>query len=357
MKNRTLVFTAGEKPDYTYSNQDVKDIAESYSETKYSAPWVLGHKPKAGDPAAGWVRGLEYEEVEGVGHLYALSDFNKLGEKCIDSGEYENKSVSLYVPESEFNPSPGKWTLRHIAMLGAEPPVLKDLGPIAVIDYSEEETEFDFVDYSCACTKNNMEQNLETITAELEATKAELAKALEAKESAEEAEESAPKSELEILRAELAEARAQLNASKEANMALTVSKGIAPYYSEGAITEDVLPEATLTNVVTKLTLGLTNYSEEESPLVVIESLLSLLNTTQPEPSYGETWEEKDLPTPEKPVYESGDELHEMAVSTSKEYGLSYGQALSAVVEAKEVSVAKAVNFSECLANSIKNFRK
>lgn len=140
-------------------------------------------------------------------------------------------------------------------------------------------------------------------------------------------------------------------------MALTVSSSIAPYYSEGVITEDVLPEATLTNVVTKLTLGLTNYSESENPLTVIESLLSVLSASAPSPVYGETWETKDIPASEKPVYNSGDELHDLASATSKQYGLSYGQALSAVVEAKEISAVKSVNYSECLTEAIKSYLK
>lgn len=363
MKNRTLVFTAGQKPDYTYSNEEVKQIAESYSEAQYSAPWVLGHCPKTGDPAAGWIRNVEYEEKNGVGQLYAVSDFNGLGEKCIETGEYENKSVSLYVPDSPFNPTPGKWALRHIAMLGAEPPALKNLGPIAVIDYSEEENEADYVNYACSCEQPkelNMDPNLEKI-ASLEAELMELKEALADLKKAAEApmETTAPSEDNELMavKEELAKVYAELNTSKEANMALTVSSSIAPYYSEGVITEDVLPEATLTNVVTKLTLGLTNYSESENPLTVIESLLSVLSASAPSPVYGETWETKDIPASEKPVYNSGDELHDLASATSKQYGLSYGQALSAVVEAKEISAVKSVNYSECLTEAIKSYLK
>jgi hypothetical protein len=366
MKNRTLVFTAGKKPDYTYSNEDVKQIAENYTETQYSAPWVLGHSPKPGSPAAGWIRGLEYEEEEGIGQLYALSDFNALGENCISSKEYENKSVSLYVPDSPFNPNPGEWSLRHIAMLGAEPPVLKDLGPIAVIDYSEEETETDYVLYACTCNLNKeyMEPTLEELKAEINKLKAEITE-LNVKQPKElppepDDEMTAPKldSEMAALKEELANAYAELNASKEANMALTVSSAISPYYSEGIITEDALPEATLTNVVTKLTLGLTNYSETENPLAVIEALLQVVSSNVPAaPEYGETWENTDHKAPEKSAYDSGDSLHDLASATSKEYGLSYGQALSAVVEAQELSSVKAINFSECLSQTIKGYRK
>lgn len=334
--NRTKVFYAGTQPDYSYSNEDIKQIAESYSEANYSAPWVCGHETKSGDPAMGWVRELEYAEEEGVGVLYALSDFNEAGQKLVDSGAYENKSISFYTPESVFNPLPGVWSLRHIAMLGAEPPVLKDLGPIAVIDYSEGDTVF--VSYSCGCTaKPEYDDDIEEITETVYMKELEELKA-----------------ELEAAKAEAAQYRAELMASKEANTALSVSSAISPYYSEGILTDDILPEATLTNVVTKLTLGATNYAEDETPLVVIETLLQALLGSKPsEPEYGENTEAVDLPA-ETVSYSDGDELHALASSAAKNYGLSYGQALSAVVQAQETRGK--VNFSEALAEAVKGYR-
>jgi hypothetical protein len=153
-------------------------------------------------------------------------------------------------------------------------------------------------------------------------------------------------------------AYAELNASKEANTALTVSSSVSPYYSEGYITEDVLPEAVLTSVLTKLTLGLTNYSDEETPAVVIDALLSLLKPAQTEPEYGETWENKpDQKAEPKVDYADGDQLDSLARKTATEYSLSYGQALSAVVAAQEISSAKSVNFSESLAEAVKQYKK
>jgi hypothetical protein len=363
--NRTKVFYAGTQPDHSYSNEDVKQIAESYTETAYSAPWVCGHEAKSGDPAMGWIRGLEYAEEDGLGTLYAITDFNAAGQSLIDSGKYENKSVSFYTPDSVFNPAPGQWSLRHIAMLGAEPPVLKDLGPIAVIDYSEEDNTF--VSYSCGCMNKprDIKAEYDEQALKLQALKEELdlAESTELSEVIKEEEEEAPKemdpiemSELEKVTAERDKLYAELNASKEANTALSVSAAVSPYYSEGILTDDVLSEATLTNVITKLTLGTTNYSEDETPIVVIEKLLQALVGSKPiDPEYTENTTAVDLPA-ETVSYSDGDELHELASKTARSYGLSYGQALSAVVMAQETSTAGKVNFSECLAESVKGFK-
>ena len=379
MQIKTKVFTAGEHPDYTYSNSDVKAIAEVYNQTNYSAPWVLGHEIKSGDPAMGWVRDLEYVEEDGVGTLYAASDFNKAGEMCINGGTHENKSVSFYTPTSVFNPNPGQWSLRHIAMLGAEPPVLKDLGPIAVIEYSEAEMEeAGYVSYACACqnkpqitmeslkpvdansTEMSDTSNLVEMVKQLisEALTKEKIKEVDTEIEEEKMETQESMSEIELLRQERDQLRAQLNTSAEANMALTVSNTVAPYYSEGVITEDILPEATLTQVLTKLSLGSTDYSEEATPVYVIERLLHALIGSKPaEPEYGETWEKTDLPAEKKVEYSDGDQLHDLAMSTATTYKLSYGQALSAVVQAQELSKRNSMNFSEALAQSTQTFTR
>ena len=147
MKNKTKVLTVGTMPDgREYSTEDLQDIATAYNELNYSAPWTLGHSPKAGDPAVGWVRSLE---VEGDA-LVAVSEFNETGAELLEKKLYENKSVSLYTPESPYNPTPGVYSLRHIALLGAEPPASKVLG--SVLDYAEGDIEGgSYVSYACNC--------------------------------------------------------------------------------------------------------------------------------------------------------------------------------------------------------------
>ena len=42
-------------------------------------------------------------------------------------GRFKKRSASFYPPEHPNNPTPGKWHLRHVAFLGAQPPAVKGL--------------------------------------------------------------------------------------------------------------------------------------------------------------------------------------------------------------------------------------
>ena len=58
-------------------------------------------------------------------------------------GLYKKVSASFYSPDSKINPEPGKWSLRHVALLGAQPPAIKGLkgfayeeSPDGVLDFA-----------------------------------------------------------------------------------------------------------------------------------------------------------------------------------------------------------------------------
>ena len=50
-------------------------------------------------------------------------------------------SSSLYTPNSAANPYPGKWSLRHIAGLGKEPPAIKGMMPLSLAEFLAGEQE------------------------------------------------------------------------------------------------------------------------------------------------------------------------------------------------------------------------
>jgi hypothetical protein len=67
--------------------------------------------------------------------------FSKLSQKFVDwtrEGAILNVSSSLYPPGHPGNPSPGKYSLRHIAGLGATPPAIKDLAPLSLSEWEGE---------------------------------------------------------------------------------------------------------------------------------------------------------------------------------------------------------------------------
>lgn len=125
------IFRAGNHTDSsgenrTFSPNDIFEIARNYNVSNHEAPIVIGH-PQTDDPAWGWVKALSTENDE----LYATVDqvpaeFKSL----VNQGRFKKVSAAFYTPDDPINPTPGKFYLRHIGFLGAQPPALKGLGSV-----------------------------------------------------------------------------------------------------------------------------------------------------------------------------------------------------------------------------------
>ncbi|WP_444811068.1 hypothetical protein ACT6SE_22105 [Stenotrophomonas sp. LC732] len=108
---------------YTFTEEDVQQIAQTYSVDLHEAPIVVGH-PKADLPAYGWGKALECRD----GVLFAQPhqvdpDFASM----VNKGRFKKISASIFLPNTPGNPTPGKFYLRHIGFLGAQPPAVKGL--------------------------------------------------------------------------------------------------------------------------------------------------------------------------------------------------------------------------------------
>ena len=113
-------------------------MVETYNPSIHEAPLVIGH---AGDndslPAFGWIKGFTKQG----GNLYADVAFTDAAKDLVKNGHYRKVSISFYSPDSAINPHKGKWTARHLALLGASPPAVKGLEPFS---FSEAEGVYDF---------------------------------------------------------------------------------------------------------------------------------------------------------------------------------------------------------------------
>lgn len=106
--------------------EDISNVAASYDPALHEAPVVIGH-PATDDPAYGWVKSLQVDD----GRLVAeLDDVEPSFAELVKAGRYRKVSASLYRPDSAANPTPGKWHLRHVGFLGAQPPAVKGLRPV-----------------------------------------------------------------------------------------------------------------------------------------------------------------------------------------------------------------------------------
>ncbi len=117
MNGRTIDFSAG----------DLIAAAAAYDPALHEAPVVVGH-PHTDDPAYGWVAGLSSPD----GNLFAdLAEVDADFAEMVRAGRFKKISASFYTPESSQNPAPGVYYLRHVGFLGAQPPAIKGLKPVA----------------------------------------------------------------------------------------------------------------------------------------------------------------------------------------------------------------------------------
>jgi hypothetical protein len=106
-----------------FTDADVAAIAASYDPALHEAPIVVGH-PRDDAPAYGWVAGLAAEG----GRLEATpAQVDPAFAELVREGRFKKISISLYGPRSPANPKQGGWYLRHVGLLGAQPPAVKGL--------------------------------------------------------------------------------------------------------------------------------------------------------------------------------------------------------------------------------------
>jgi hypothetical protein len=140
---RIHVFRAGDQTSAqgikrTFSPEDLQQVVDTYDPSVHEAPIVLGHQ---GDndslPSFGWIQGFTREGQ----NLYADVSFTDTAKDLVKNGHYRKVSISFYSPDSQINPHGGKWSARHLALLGASPPAVKGLEPFS---FNEMEGCFDF---------------------------------------------------------------------------------------------------------------------------------------------------------------------------------------------------------------------
>ncbi|TAA40697.1 hypothetical protein EAT51_12015 [Pseudoxanthomonas winnipegensis] len=113
---RTLSFTPGH----------LSEIANGYDRAKHPAKLVLGH-PESDRDSFGEVQAVV---AHGEG-LYAFADVSDALVDAVRAGRYKHVSSSIYRPDSDGNPTPGRHALRHVGFLGAFPPAVKQMQPLA----------------------------------------------------------------------------------------------------------------------------------------------------------------------------------------------------------------------------------
>jgi len=125
------IFRAGRQVDdagntHDFTEADVAAIASGYNTALREAPLTVGH-PASNLPAYGWVKGLG--AAAGILTMNPHQVEPQFAE-MVASGRFKKRSASFYPPTSPNNPTPGRWYLRHVAFLGAQPPAVNGLKDI-----------------------------------------------------------------------------------------------------------------------------------------------------------------------------------------------------------------------------------
>jgi hypothetical protein len=125
------IFRAGRHTDdagvvHEFSEADIAGIAASYQPALREAPLCVGH-PAANLPAYGWVASL----AANGGHLEMNArDVEPQFAEMVRARRFPKRSASFYSPAHPNNPTPGRWYLRHVGFLGAQPPAVAGLRDI-----------------------------------------------------------------------------------------------------------------------------------------------------------------------------------------------------------------------------------
>lgn len=177
-----VIFSAGTWNGDTYTEDDIKAIAEAFNDLKgqLRPPLKLGHNEEQkladGMPAIGWL-----DNVRAVG-AKLMADFVKVPKKIYDllkAGAYRTVSPEIYW-NLEMNGKQYPYALKALALLGADIPACKDVSDIMalyseVYAYSAEPG--DVKAYTIETEDKEMEEKIKELEAKIAAYEAEKAQA------------------------------------------------------------------------------------------------------------------------------------------------------------------------------------
>lgn len=171
------IFRAGRHTDdagrvHEFSEADLDGMAASYSPQLREAPLCVGH-PQDNLPAYGWVKSVG-RNTQGVLTISTHSVEPQFAE-MVAARRFPKRSASFYPPNSPNNPTPGKWYLRHVAFLGAQPPAIAGLKDIQFAAHDEGVVCFSETTTPTSTTTKEptmTEEEIKALQAQLQAEKA-----------------------------------------------------------------------------------------------------------------------------------------------------------------------------------------
>ena len=151
-------FTDARGTKVSLSESEIRDIAAGYDPSRHEAPLVVGH-PRSDKPAFGWIDKLEAGSRGLFGTPKQVApEFSE----AVQKGSYKKISASLYGPDNPRNTNPGKWSLRHVGFLGAQPPAVSGLQDVQFAEDDEADLVIE-ADFAATCCEANQRDRLEKL--------------------------------------------------------------------------------------------------------------------------------------------------------------------------------------------------
>ena len=169
------IFRAGRHLDdagvaHHFSEADLDGMAASYSPALREAPLTVGH-PKDNLPAYGWVKAVARTPAGTL--AITPHQVEPQFAEMVQARRFKKRSASFYPPHAPNNPTPGKWYLRHVAFLGAQPPAVAGLKDI---QFSQDDDAGGAVSFSESVTADpSTQEPLHMTEAEIKALQDQLA--------------------------------------------------------------------------------------------------------------------------------------------------------------------------------------
>lgn len=126
-------FRAGSKAARGITANQIDEAIAAYNGETDPAPLVFGH-PKSDAPAHGVIASLRRE---GNKLITGLKNISEDAIKGVKEGRFLNRSIAFWHPDHSANPTPGKWGIRHLGLLGAASPGIPGMSKLT---FSADET-------------------------------------------------------------------------------------------------------------------------------------------------------------------------------------------------------------------------
>lgn len=123
---------SAEGVDIDITPEILAEAAKTYDPSKFEAQLVIGH-PRMDAPSFGGIRALSF----GADGLEAETEPTDDARDLVSKRHFKSVSASFYTPTAPNNPTPGKWHLRHVGLLGATPPAVKGLRALSFAEAEE----------------------------------------------------------------------------------------------------------------------------------------------------------------------------------------------------------------------------